>query len=103
MIDFESHWSDNADAGWAVIDLPSAVKKHLIEHSPDTPPLPPGVTMPRLESPESAQDGANELDVEAAWDELVALRDTPTESPWTGVGSDWPNLSRTKLNLSSAW
>lgn len=89
VIDFESHWSDNADAGWAVIDLPSAVKKHLIEHSPDTPPLPPGVTMPRLESPESAQDGANELDVEAAWDELVALRDTPTESPWTGVGSAW--------------
>ena len=33
--DFEKHWNDNPDAGWAVIDLPSAVKQHLIEHAPD--------------------------------------------------------------------
>ena len=32
--DFEKHWNDNPDAGWAVIDLPSAVKQRLIEHAP---------------------------------------------------------------------
>lgn len=84
VLAFEKHWTDNADAGWAVIDLPTAVRMHLIEHAPDTPPLPPGVVL----SPSEADD-TSEFDVEAAWDELVALRDAPTESPWTGVGSAW--------------
>ncbi len=84
VLDFEKHWTDNADAGWAVIDLPTAVRMHLIEHAPDTPPLPPGVVLPLSEA-----DDTDEFDVEAAWDELVALRDAPTESSWTGVGSAW--------------
>lgn len=89
VLDFEKHWTDNADAGWAVIDLPSAVRKHLIEHAPDTPPLPPDVFIPPLETSTSSEDGTDEFDVEAAWDELVGLRDAPTESAWTGVGSAW--------------
>ncbi|MFJ7140072.1 DEAD/DEAH box helicase [Micrococcus luteus] len=89
VLDFEKHWTDDADAGWAVIDLPSAVRKHLIEHAPETPPLPPGVVLPPLEPPTSPEDDPEEFDVEAAWDELVALRDAPTSSPWTGVGSAW--------------
>ncbi len=24
VLDFEKHWTDNADAGWSVIDLPTA-------------------------------------------------------------------------------
>ena len=86
VLDFEKHWTDNADAGWAVIDLPTAVRMHLIEHAPDNPPLPPGVVLPPSEVPPSAADDTDEFDVEAAWDELVELRDAPTESPWTGVG-----------------
>ncbi|MCB2413083.1 DEAD/DEAH box helicase family protein [Demequina sp. TTPB684] len=89
VLDFEKHWTDNADAGWAVIDLPTAVRMHLIEHAPDTPPLPPGVFLPPSEVPHSAADDTDEFDVEAAWDELVALRDAPRESSWTGVGSAW--------------
>lgn len=89
VLDFEKHWSDNADAGWAVIDLPTAVRKHLIEHAPEAPPLPPGVALPPSELPEPDDEDAVEFDVEAAWDELVALRDAPTESPWTGVGTAW--------------
>lgn len=89
VLDFEKHWTDNADAGWAVIDLPSAVRKHLIEHAPATPPLPPGVIPPPSEGPTSSEHDTEKFDVEAAWDELVALRDAPTDSPWTGVGSAW--------------
>lgn len=89
VLDFEKHWTDNADAGWAVIDLPSAVRQHLIEHAPENPPLPSGVVLPPLEVPTSSEDDTEGFDVEEAWDELVALRDAPTESPWTGVGSAW--------------
>lgn len=89
VLDFEKHWTDNADAGWAVIDLPSAVRNHLIEHAPETSPLPPDVVMPPSKASTSFEDDTDEFDVEAAWDELVALRDAPTASPWTGVGSAW--------------
>lgn len=89
VLDFEKHWTDNADAGWAVIDLPTAVRMHLIEHAPDRPPLPPGVVLPPSEVPPSVADDTDEFDVEVAWEELVALRDAPTESSWTGVGSAW--------------
>lgn len=89
VLDFEKHWTDNADEGWAVIDLPAAVRLHLVEHAPDTPPLPPCGTLPPLEAPTCSEDDTQEFDVESAWNELVALRDAPTESPWTGVGSAW--------------
>ncbi|MDZ5623332.1 SNF2-related protein [Nocardioides sp. HM23] len=92
--DFEKHWNQNADEGWAVIDLPFAVKQRLIEHAPDAPPLPgpgplvpeekPGVPEQLDDEPEDAQ-----FDIEAASAELVALRDAPRASPWTGVGTAW--------------
>lgn len=89
VLDFEKHWTGHADAGWAVIDLPSAVRNHLIEHAPESPPLPPGVVLPPLAVPGPGQGDSDEFDVDEAWDELVALRDVPTQSPWTGVGSAW--------------
>ena len=91
--DFEKHWSQNADEGWAVIDLPSAVKQRLIEHAPDAPPLPgPGPLVPPdkpgpPDQPDEPEDV--EFDVDAAWAELIALRDAPTQSRWTGVGTAW--------------
>ncbi len=91
--DFERHWNDHPDAGWAVIDLPSAVKQHLIEHAPDSPPLPPVPLAPpnRPDVPDEEDEDVEEadFDVEAAWTELVTLRDAPTESRWTGVGTAW--------------
>jgi hypothetical protein len=91
--DFEKHWNDNPDAGWAVIDLPSAVKQHLIEHAPDAPPLPPGPPVPADASVMLDDEGEHveeaDSDVGAAWAELVALRDAPKESRWTGVGTAW--------------
>lgn len=91
--DFEKHWNDNPDAGWAVIDLPSAVKQHLIEHAPDAPPLPPVPLVP-LDEPDVPDEEDEEVkeadfDVEAAWAELVALRDAPIKSRWTGIGTAW--------------
>ena len=91
--DFERHWNQNADAGWAVIDLPSAVKQHLIEHAPHAAPLrspvpPPISPGPPSEPDDDTTDRAN-FDVDAAWAELVALRDAPKESGWTGVGTAW--------------
>lgn len=78
--DFEKHWNQNADEGWAVIDLPSAVKQRLIEHAPDAPPLPgPGRPLPTGKPENTA----------AAWAELIALRDAPRTSCWTGVGTAW--------------
>lgn len=88
-LDFEKHWSDNADAGWAVIDLPEAVREHLIEHAPETAPFTPVGAVPFYKPPASAEGDDDEFDAEQAWEELIALRDAPTESPWTGVGSAW--------------
>lgn len=91
--DFEKHWNDNPDAGWAVIDLPSAVKQHLIEHAPDAPPLPPVPLVPphKPDVPDQEDEDVEEadFDVEAAWAELVDLRDAPIKSRWTGVGTAW--------------
>lgn len=86
--DFENHWDDNPDAGWAVIDLPSAVKQRLIEHAPDALPSPGGGTLARPEIPNELVDDVD-FDLESAWSELVALRDVPEESQWTGVGTAW--------------
>lgn len=84
--DFERHWNEDPDAGWCIIDLPSAVKQHLIEHAPVAPPVPHSP----LVAPEKPDEVVEaEFDVNAAWAELVALRDAPTKSPWTGVGTAW--------------
>jgi superfamily II DNA or RNA helicase len=87
--DFEKHWNDNPDAGWAVIDLPSAVKQHLIEYAPDSQPLPGSGT--RVPPSHLEDEPLNEVDfdIAAAWAELAALRDAARESRWTGVGTAW--------------
>ncbi|MCZ1002045.1 SNF2-related protein [Streptomyces mirabilis] len=89
---FERHWCANPDAGWAIIDLPTAVREHLIEHAPDTPPFPFDTFVPQPRREEADQETPlvdADLDTQAAWDELVALRDAPKASAWTGVGTAW--------------
>ncbi len=89
---FERHWCANPDEGWAIIDLPTAVREHLIEHAPDAPPYPFEMLVPQPK-PKEADHEAPPVDVhheiQAAWDELVALRDAPRASAWTGVGTAW--------------
>lgn len=87
--DFERHWNNNPDVGWAVIDLPAAVRQHLITHAPDLPPLPSSPTPAPEPALSTTHDDADDFDAEAAWTELEALRDAPTTSQWTGVGSAW--------------
>ncbi|MEO3756220.1 helicase-related protein [Streptomyces sp. B6B3] len=89
---FERHWRANPDEGWAIIDLPTAVREHLIAHAPDAPPAPFNAPVPQPR-PWEADHGVPPVDVDedfqAAWDELVALRDAPKQSAWTGVGTAW--------------
>ena len=82
-LSFERDWGGDAGKGWAVVDLPSAVRRRLIEHAPEAAPL------PALDDQDPPGLLIGDFDVEAAWDELVALRDAPTKSPWTGVGTAW--------------
>ncbi|MFJ3756596.1 DEAD/DEAH box helicase [Streptomyces sp. NPDC090080] len=89
---FERHWRANPDEGWAIIDLPTAVREHLIEHAPDAPPFPCNTLVPQPRRKEAAHEAPPvdvEIDIQAAWDELVALRDAPKASAWTGVGTAW--------------
>lgn len=89
---FERHWRANPDQGWAIIDLPTAVRERLIEHAPDTPPFPVDKLVPQLELKEighKTQTVDADVDIQSAWDELVALRDAPKTSAWTGVGTAW--------------
>ncbi|WP_051824130.1 DEAD/DEAH box helicase [Kitasatospora aureofaciens] len=86
---FERHWRANPDEGWAIIDLPTAVRNHLIEHAPSLP-IDTLVPQPRLEEADHETPPIDmEVDLQAAWDELVALRDAPKASAWTGVGTAW--------------
>ncbi|NJP26801.1 MULTISPECIES: SNF2-related protein [unclassified Microbispora] len=84
--DFDKHWNGQADEGWAVIDLPTAVKQHLIHYAPATPfafsdrPVP----LPHLETePPSTEDLAQ------AWEDLTNLANAPKRSAYTGVGTAW--------------
>ncbi|MFE1988278.1 DEAD/DEAH box helicase [Streptomyces mirabilis] len=89
---FEQHWGANPDEGWAIIDLPTAVREHLIEHAPEAPPFPYDTLVPqprREEADHEAPPVDVPVDIQAAWDELVALRDAPKASAWTGVGTAW--------------
>ncbi|MFF0793289.1 DEAD/DEAH box helicase [Streptomyces spiralis] len=89
---FEQHWRANPDQGWAIIDLPTAVREHLIEHAPDAPAFPFNTLVPqprRGEADHKAPPVDVDVDIQAAWDELVALRDAPMQSAWTGVGTAW--------------
>lgn len=81
--DFEKHWNQNPDAGWAVVPLPQAVREHLVHHAPDEPPLP----VKEQNDSEESTPPTRDADFKAAWDELVTLRDAPKRSPFTGVGT----------------
>lgn len=82
--DFDKHWNQNPDAGWAVVPLPKAVREHLIHHAPDEPPLP--VVKP---GPPVHPDPPVKVDLKGAWDELIALKDAPRQCAFTGVGTAW--------------
>ncbi len=89
---FDRHWRGHPDGGWAVINLPTAVREHLIEHAPDAPPFRSDtlVPPPRPEETDRKIPPVEvAVDIQAAWDELVALRDAPKASAWTGVGTAW--------------
>ncbi|WP_157104062.1 DEAD/DEAH box helicase [Nocardia kruczakiae] len=90
---FDRHWRDNPDEGWAIIDLPTAVREHLIEHAPAAPPFPFESLVPEPKTEEDDQEipppVVADVDFQPAWDELIALRDAPKKSAWTGVGTAW--------------
>lgn len=86
--DFERHWNDQADEGWAVVPLPQAVREHLIEHAPAAPPL------PKTASDSDSKDGGEPappevetVDLQEAWAELVDLAARPKTSAYTAVGT----------------
>lgn len=86
--DFEQHWSDHPDAGWAVISLPEAVRDHLIHHAPDAPPFPKPEHADEEVSDQTPDEQVS-VDAAAAWDELVALAEAPARSTYTAVGTAW--------------
>ncbi|MFD8348152.1 SNF2-related protein [Streptomyces coelicoflavus] len=88
---FERHWRANPDEGWAIIDLPTAVREHLVEHAPDAPPVSFDTHVPQPETGEVDHQAPPvvDVDIQDAWDELIALRDAPKASAWTGVGTAW--------------
>ncbi|MFE9837357.1 helicase-related protein [Streptomyces sp. NPDC005551] len=91
VVDFEKHWNQRADEGWAVIDLPQAVKRHLIEFAPISLPTQPEADDQEFNQTESDALTDVELttiDIDAAWAELVALAEASTR-PWTGVSTAW--------------
>ncbi|MBP2520894.1 SNF2-related protein [Rhodococcus sp. PvP104] len=92
--DFDRHWHDQPDEGWAIVPLPQAVREHLIEHAPAAPPLPPLPPLPPgVPDSEFEEDGepsapeAQPVDVKEAWAELVDLVGQPMASPYTAVGT----------------
>lgn len=94
VADFEKHWNQQADPGWSVIDLPTAVREHLTSYAPEEPPLPrvhqPTLQAPEEDQPEEARQAETAgFDVEAAWQQLVDLSQAPTRSDYTGVGTSW--------------
>lgn len=85
--DFERHWNDQPDEGWAVVPLPLAVREHLIEHAPEVPPIPKKTT-DRAESEDSYRPELGDTSgLEEAWRELVGLAARPIASPYTAVGT----------------
>lgn len=82
--DFQQHWNQKPDAGWAVIALPEAVRDHLIHHAPDAMPL------PKLDTHEDDTDQTPaDVDIASAWNQLLALAEAPARSPYTAVGTAW--------------
>ncbi|MFF4792955.1 SNF2-related protein [Streptomyces sp. NPDC001276] len=97
VVDFAKHWNQNADEGWAVISLPQAVKRHLIECAPLSPPiwLPAesetegDLDFGQHKNDELSEVESTDFEIDAAWTELVELAEAPTRSPWIGVSTAW--------------
>ena len=83
--DFDRHWNDQPDEGWAVVPLPQAVREYLIEHAPTTPPLPKGTSS--LDDEDGTATEVESLGATEAWAELIDLAAGPTKSPYTAVGT----------------
>lgn len=86
--DFEQHWNQQADAGWAVVELPRAVRDHLIHHAPEAQPVPKSDGTPEDETGREINAPVS-ADVAEAWKELVALAAAPVRSRYTAVGTAW--------------
>lgn len=78
--DFERHWNNNPDAGWAIVPLPTAVREHLITNAPERSPAP-------VPPPDPTPSPGPSPDLESAWGELLAVVRAPRESPYTAVGT----------------
>jgi superfamily II DNA or RNA helicase len=87
--DFEDHWKGSPDAGWAVIDLPTAVKQHLTAYAPEESPLPKDAVKTGVVVDSVGDEASEKSALEKAWNELVELRDAPQQIEWTGVGTAW--------------
>ncbi|WP_159981246.1 DEAD/DEAH box helicase [Dietzia sp. WMMA184] len=88
VLDFERHWHNQPDEGWAVVPLPQAVREHLIDHAPAAPPLPKATSDSHDEG--GGKRVAPEVDpndTKQAWVELIDLGGRPTASPYTAVGT----------------
>lgn len=82
---FEQQWEDHADAGWAVIPLPEAVRQHLVHHAPEEPPV---STTPVDDGDQGISEEPEEGTAAGlAWEELKALAAAPAASEWTAVGT----------------
>lgn len=86
--DFQQHWNQQPDAGWAVIELPKAVRDHLIHHAPEVQPLPKFEDTPEEKYGQETNAPVS-VEVAEAWQELVALAEAPVRSRYTAVGTAW--------------
>lgn len=88
VADFERHWFDHPDAGWAIVPLPTAVREHLLTNAPDSMPLLPRDDLPSTpEGPSGTATDTPPGDPRKAWQDLEDLAQTPRESPYTAVGT----------------
>ena len=78
VADFDRHWNERPDEGWAVIPLPVAVRKHLLTHAPDAPPLHPAPKPADKPTPQQIQE---------AWDRLGELSRAPLSGDYTAAGT----------------
>lgn len=79
---FNNHWNGHPDSGWAVMDLAEVDDRLLKLCPPDYAP-PTEDPIWRILNPPSEPG----QDLEAVREDLIALRDAPTQSRWTAVGT----------------
>jgi hypothetical protein len=87
VADFERHWYNHPDAGWAIVPLPIAVREHLLSNAPDSMPRPPEHHVAATPSPEGVILTRAAVDLTQAWQELEQLARMPVDSPFTAVGT----------------